>query len=390
MAAPVAGAEALRQSEERYRLLVASVRDYAIFHLDTQGRVTSWNAGAERIKGYRAAEILGQHFSRFYPPEAIAAGVPEQALRTAAAEGRWEGEGWRLRRDGSRFWADVVITALRDESGTLVGYAKVTRDLTERRAAEEARAALAAEQAARQAAEAALREREAFLAAAAHELRTPLTALRGFVQLFGRGLRRAAPPNPERTLHVLTRIEQQTDRLGRLIARLLDTTRLDAGRLALEWGDADLVALAADAVRAAELGAGAGRLAFVAPAALPLRADALRLEQVLANLLDNALKYAPEGPIVVEVDAADAATARVRVRDQGPGVPPEYRAHLFERFYQVPRDERRGGLGLGLYLSREIAERHGGRLEAAFPPEGGSCFTLILPRAGDGSERRGA
>ena len=149
MAAPVIGAAALRQSEERYHLLVASVRDYAIFHLDPAGHITSWNAGAERIKGYRAAEILGEHFSRFYPPEAIAAGTPEAALRTAAVAGRWEGEGWRLRQDGSRFWADVVITALRDEAGDLVGYAKVTRDLTERRAAEEARAALLAEQAAR-------------------------------------------------------------------------------------------------------------------------------------------------------------------------------------------------------------------------------------------------
>jgi len=369
--------EALRQSEERFSLLVASVRDYAIFLLDPAGHVASWNEGAERIKGYRAAEILGRHFSVFYPPEAIATGVPAAALRAA------EGEGWRLRRDGSRFWADAVLTALRDETGTLVGYAKVTRDLTERRRAEEERVVLATERAARRAAEAALREREAFLAAAAHELRTPLTSLRGFVQLLGRELRRAGPPDRERAARTLARVEQQTDRLGRLIARLLDTARLDADRLELEWDDVDLAALAADAVRAAELGADAGRLGFTGPSALPLRADALRLEQVLVNLLDNALKYAPEGPIAVEVDAPDAATARVRVRDRGPGVPPEHRARLFERFAQVPQDERRGGLGLGLYLSRQIAERHGGRLEAAFPPEGGTCFTLTLPRRGD-------
>lgn len=114
-----------------------------------------------------------------------------------------------------------------------------------------------------------------------------------------------------------------------------------------------------------------------------MRAEALRLEQVLVNLLDNALKYAPAGPIAVAVDAPNAATARVRVRDRGPGVPPEHRACLFERYARVPRDERRGGLGLGLYLSRQIAERHGGRLGAASPPEGGSCFTLTLPRRGD-------
>jgi PAS domain S-box-containing protein len=382
MAAPP-DIDALRQSEERFRLLVSSVRDYAIFLLDPAGHVASWNEGAERIKGYRAAEILGRHFSAFYPPEAIAAGTPEAALRAAAEEGHWEGEGWRLRRDGSRFWADAVLTALHDETGALVGYAKVTRDLTERRRAQEERVVLAAERAARQAAETALRERETFLAAAAHELRTPLTSLRGFVQLLGRDLRRAGPPDPERAARALARVEQQTDRLSRLIARLLDTTRLDAGLLDLVWGDADLAAVAADAVRAAELGAGASRLGLAGPAALPLRADALRLEQVLVNLVDNALKYAPEGPISVEVDAPDALTARVRVRDRGPGVPPEHRARLFQRFAQVPRDERQGGLGLGLYLSRQIAERHGGRLEATFPPEGGSCFTLTLPRRGD-------
>ena len=143
-----AGRTAESAQEEGFRLLVESVKDYAIFMLDPGGHVATWNAGAERIKGYKADEIIGKHFSIFYPPEDVAAGKPERELEIAAREGRFEDEGWRVRKDGSRFWANVIITALRDPQGDLVGFAKVTRDLTERRQAEETRRALAAEQAA--------------------------------------------------------------------------------------------------------------------------------------------------------------------------------------------------------------------------------------------------
>ena len=145
--------EKLRLSEERFRLLVESVKDYAIFMLDPQGRVATWNQGAQHIKGYTADEIIGQHFSRFYPPEVVERGWPDEELRRATAEGRFENEGWRVRKDGSRFWANVVITAVRDESGVLRGFAKVTRDLTERRQAEENARRLLQEEAARKAAE---------------------------------------------------------------------------------------------------------------------------------------------------------------------------------------------------------------------------------------------
>jgi len=135
---PTGGAENLRQSEERFRLLVDSVRDYAIFMLDPNGHVLTWNAGAERFKGYKAAEIVGSHFSRFYPPEALARGLPDHELEVAQRVGSFEDEGWRVRKDGSLFWANVVITAMRGATGTLIGYSKVTRDLTQRRSHEEA------------------------------------------------------------------------------------------------------------------------------------------------------------------------------------------------------------------------------------------------------------
>jgi len=159
--------EALRKSQAHFRQLVEGVRDYAIFLLDAHGDVASWNQGAERIKGYSADEIIGKHFSTFYPPESIGQGWPEQELQLAKDEGRLEDEGWRVRKDGSRFWASVTITALRDENGNTEGFLKITRDLTARKQAEEQSARLVREQAAREAAE--ISERRALFLAEASE-----------------------------------------------------------------------------------------------------------------------------------------------------------------------------------------------------------------------------
>ncbi len=283
--------EALRESEARFRLLVETVQDYAIFLLDPEGNVATWNAGAERIKGYRAEEIIGRHFSVFYPEERIAEGFPQHELEVAAHEGRFEDEGWRIRKDGSRFWANVIITALRDESGALVGFAKVTRDLTERRAAEEQARNLAAEQAARaeaerrgeelallseqleeqaieleqqreeaqtlseeleqandqlqralaeandarQSAEAeaaraaeASRAKSDFLATMSHELRTPLNAIAGYTQLLDMELRGPVTPAQHEDLE---RILRSQAHLTTLINEVLSYARLESGAI---------------------------------------------------------------------------------------------------------------------------------------------------------------
>ena len=230
--------ESLRQSEERFRLLVEGVRDYAIFMLNENGEVATWNAGAERIKGYSASEIIGQHFSRFYPEDAIKSGWPAHELHIATTQGRFSEEGWRLRKDGRRFWAHVTITALRDEDGRLRGFAKVTRDLTERMQAVTAQeegsrheAMLAAERAARLQAQRAVRMKDEFLGTLSHELRTPLHAILGWVQVLRTAPRPLSEQEIKQTIEV---IERNAKAQVTLIEDLLDLNRILAGQVRLD------------------------------------------------------------------------------------------------------------------------------------------------------------
>jgi PAS domain S-box-containing protein len=376
-----------QKPSDLFRLLVESVADYAIFALSPTGHVMTWNEGAQRIKGYRPEEIIGRHFSAFYLLEDIAAGKPDAELVLASTEGRWEDEGWRLRSDGSRFWANVVITALRDPTGRLVGFGKVTRDLTERRAAEEERLRLVtrerAAKAAAAAAHQALRARDEFLSVAGHELRTPITSLRGYVQLARRQLGGANELDRARLTSLLALADGQSHRLASLIEQLLDLSRLEGGHLRLE-------------VRPVDLGRWINEVADRLRAVLPDRellvrtddqtvvvdGDALRLEQIVTNLVDNAAKFSPDaGPIELEVGAGPDGMASVATRDHGPGIPREHQERIFERFYQAQGERHYGGMGLGLYLSRQIARLHHGTLTYEDAEGGGARFVLRLPRA---------
>ena len=367
-----------------FPLLVSSVMDYAIFALDPTGHVLTWNEGAQRMKGYRPEEIIGQHFSIFYPPDQQASGYPQTELVLAANEGRWEDEGWRVRKDGTRFWANVVITALRDETGKLVGYGKVTRDLTERWAAEEERLKLVARERAAKAATAAAQEsvrlRDEFVSLAAHELKTPLTSLRGFAQVLMRQLSRNGEIAPERLRDSLRAIDEQTGRMKRLVDQLLDVSRLGEDRLKLEPSQVDLVALVERAVHAARAADEDHEVTLDAPGSLPAVVDDLRFEQVLANLLDNAAKYSPGNtPIDVTLLEPRRNWARIEVRDHGVGVPMDKRSRLFERFFQAHAESHRSGLGLGLYIVKQIVERHGGSVGVEFPEDGGTRFVVEIP-----------
>ena len=220
--------EALQESEQRFRLLVQSIKDYGIFMLDPLGRIVSWNAGAERLKGYTADEIIGKHFSIFYPQEDLDARKPEWELEVASKVGRFEDEGWRLRKDGSRFWANVVITALRNESGELVGFAKVTRDLTERRAAQ---IQALADMRRLTEADMANRAKSEFLMAMSHELRTPLNAIGGYAELLSLGLGGGVT---DRQREYLARIRKSQQHLMALINDILNFSRIEGGQITYE------------------------------------------------------------------------------------------------------------------------------------------------------------
>ncbi len=358
-------------AEERFRMLVESVKDYAIFILDPKGFVTTWNTGAERIKGYRADEIIGCHFSKFYPPAEVAAGKCEHELEVAARVGRFEDEGWRVRKDGSQLWANVVISAVRDANGTLVGFSKVTRDLTERKRAEEERTArLAAEQAST--------AKDEFLAMLGHELRNPLAPISSALQL----LKLRGDTKSVREHQI---IERQVKQMIRLVDDLLDVSRISSGKIELKRESLDLRDVLAKAAEIAiPLFEKKGQHFEVRVPQRPLLVDGDegRLIQVFANLLNNAAKYTdPNGHIFILVRQLEGQIA-IEVRDDGMGIAPELMPRLFELFvqgYQDP-DRAEGGLGLGLTLVRSLVELHGGKIEArSAGPRLGSSFTVRLP-----------
>lgn len=368
------------QSEERFRLLVESVKDYAIFILDPGGHILTWNIGAERIKGYAAPEIVGKHFSVFYPPDAVESGWPAHELEVASKVGRFEDEGWRVRKDGSRFWANVVITALRDEAGVLQGFAKVTRDLTERKLSEEQARQLARSEAARSEAEAAAREKTAYLTMLAHELRNPLSPLLTTVQVL-----RAAGADPRVLADGLDRVERQVRQLGRLVDDLMEASRVTFGRVVITPRRLDLARLVRTVTGDQRFAFEKAGITFTAESPdtpVWVSGDEARLSQVLTNLLDNAIKYSDQGGRAGVRLATEPGWAVLTVWDTGDGIPPEVLPKLFTPFTQADRTlaRARGGLGLGLSVVKGLIDLHGGEVTAASGGPGrGSEFTIRLP-----------
>jgi PAS domain S-box-containing protein len=375
LAGEQAGGHRTDEVEGLYRLLVDSVRDYAIFALDSTGHVLSWNPGAQRFNGYTQDEILGKHFSVFYPPEDQ--WKPPMELDIATATGRFEEEGWRLRKDGSRFWASVVITALRDTHGTLVGFAKVTRDLTERKLSEQQRL----EDARRVAiSEEANRAKAGFLAAMSHELRTPLNAIAGYTDLLLTGVGGAVS---EQHRDYLERIRGSQQHLLAIINDILNFSRIEAGQLEYRVEPVSVRAVINAVVPMVEPQALAKSIAIEwhDNTDAVASADHAKVEQILLNLLSNAVKFTPAGGHIDVGCAAREDRVTLTVSDSGIGIAAEDLAAIFQPFVQVGRSltSPHEGTGLGLAISSDLATGMGGRLDVESAVGVGSTFTLTLP-----------
>jgi PAS domain S-box-containing protein len=355
--------EELRQSEERFRLMIESVTDYAIFMLDPGGHVASWNNGAKRIKGYTTEEILGRHFSVFYPAEAIAADLPATLLAAAREDGRVENAGWRVRKDGTRFWGQVTITALYDEGKVLRGFAKITRDLTLNRNIDQLRKAG--------------RKKDTFLATLAHELRNPLAPV-----LTGLEVILKSPDDHGRITRVAAMLRRQVDQMSRLIEDLVDISRITSGKVVLRKDMVSLAEVMGRSIEAAKPGMEQKRQRLtyrLPPGEIRIFADLHRLSQAVTNLLSNAVRYTPpEGNIALSC-SVDGQMLIVAVADDGIGIAPEDQEEIFDLFEQGANGET-DGLGIGLTLVRTIARLHGGTVLVDSRGEGqGSTFTLRLP-----------
>ena len=377
-----AAAESLRRSEERFRLLVEAVEDYAIFMLDPTGHIVSWNSGAQRSKGYVAEEIVGRHFRVFYPPELQEAKHPEHELEIALRVGQYEEEGWRVRKDGSRFWANVLITAIFNASGEHIGFAKVTRDTSRRREMEEERMRAAEALGAANVQLEKLNERlnetaesrAQFLAVTAHELRTPVGVLAGSADTLAQYWEDLT--ESERT-ELLDAMSNSTSRLRRLLSDLLTASRLEERALQLQVGPVLVHDVVRDAISTVRRTEPKAKILDDVPDDLMVSADRDRLAQALDNLLTNALRHGAP-PVRVGAEAA-GDSVEIRVSDQGGGVPEELRSRLFDRF---ATGVSKGGTGLGLFIVRELARAHGG--DATYePPREGSLpggFVVRIPR----------
>jgi two-component system sensor kinase FixL len=368
--------QALRASEERFRLLVGSVKDYAIFNLDPEGHVKTWNLGAKRINGYRPEEIIGQHFSKFYRPEDIAAGKPAHELAVATAEDRYEEEGLRLRKDGTTYWAHIILTALRDETGALRGFAKVTRDVSERKRLDQERQRFL------ERLEQSNRELQDFALIASHDLQEPLRK----IQMFGDRLKEefAAALGPAGQDY-LARMQNAAARGQTLIRGLLAYSRVTTQAQPAVLVNLNDVARDVVADLEARLLTEGGRVDIDA---LPqLEADPVQMRQLFQNLIGNALKFhRPDVPPLICVRARALGLAfqrpecwRLEFADNGIGFEERYLDRIFKLFQRLHERGVYEGAGMGLAICRKIVDRHHGTITARSTPGAGSTFIVELP-----------
>jgi PAS domain S-box-containing protein len=373
--------EALRNAERNLRLMVESVKDFAIFTVDPEGRIVTWNSGAEQVFGYTEEEILGHHLAILFTPEDRAANVPQAEVAAAAAKGRASDERWHLRQDGSRFFASGVLAPILDEGKQLRGFTKIARDITAYKEAVEERTRLLAElEAERVLLKQANERKDQFLAVLAHELRNPLAPIANAVQIMKvEGL---GGPNFRWSVEV---IESQIKQMTRLIDDLLDVSRITRGKVHLQKQPVSLnevVDLAIQATRPLIEECGHHLTVDLPPLPVILQADVARLAQVFSNLLNNAAKYTDPGGEILLAAQVIGREVEIRVRDTGIGIAPQQLPNIFNMFMQADQaiSRARGGLGIGLTLVRSLVEQHEGRVFARSSGRGqGTEVVVRLP-----------
>jgi PAS domain S-box-containing protein len=367
--------EKLRWTEESFRLMVESVSDYAIVMLDPDGLIVSWNTGAQRIKGFQSDEILGRHFSIFYPADDVAGGKPAGDLDLACVSGRHEDEAWRVRKDGTLFWANIAFTAIRDHAGNLRGFAKLTRDLTERNKVE------AALTDAKAIAEKANLAKSDFLSSMSHELRSPLNAILGFAQLMESELPPPTPAQGESIIQILNAGWY----LLELINEVLDLAAVESGKLSMSLEPVMLNDLLMECHSMVEPLAQRRKVSVIFPRIddeYCVNGDRTRIKQVVINLLTNAIKYNTIGGSVAVACKANTLTGRVRitVSDTGPGLSPEKMGQLFQPFNRLGQEVGgEEGTGIGLVVSKRLVELMNGEISVESTVGSGSEFSIELP-----------
>jgi len=368
---------------ERYKLLVENVQDYAIFFLDSQGYIQTWNKGAERNKGYKASEIIGKHFSIFYPQYDKDAKKPEWELEEALRVGRGEEENWRIRKDGSRFWANVVITALFNNEGEHVGFAKVTRNLTDRKRQEdslrETNILLEQQQEDLKLLNA---SKDEFISLASHQLRTPATGVKQYVGMLLEGFAGEIQPHQ---YELLKKAYESNERQLRIVSDLLKVAQVDAGKVQLRLSEVRLHTLIKNVIKEQQSTFDQRRQSVVyeiSKSDLNIRVDEDLIRMVLENILSNASKYSEEGKqITVSAEDGDKEV-KIHIQDEGVGIDSKDRPRMFEKFSRIdnPLSMKVGGTGLGLYWAKKITDLHSGKIVYSSNLGAGTTFTIILPR----------
>jgi PAS domain S-box-containing protein len=373
-----------REDEIRFRLLIDAVKDYAIISFDPDGLVTSWNSGAQRLKGYSAEEIMGQHVSRLYLKEDVDQGKLAEELRRAATAGHVEDQGWRVRKDGSRFWAEIVTTALRNSGGALIGYVKIDKDITARRAAEEEIHKLNLELTQRVNELGTVnRELESFSYSVSHDLRAPLRHVDGFTRI----LKEEYSPNmPAEAVRYLDRILEAATHMGQLIDDLLNLARI--GRREMKRDRARIAGVVNQAIAELPPEAEERKIEWKIGALPELNCDAGLLKLVFINLLSNAVKFTRKQPAaVIEIGSRISdGRATIFVRDNGVGFDAQYADKLFGVFQRLHHQEDFEGTGVGLVTVQRIIHRHGGEIWAESKVNSGATFSFTLGPLSQSSE----